>query len=93
MSRPPSQGAQHNGLTEVSQGLVAVRDFELAYRRFGSQREVALFGLMSASPSRPGKLHPEPLTDPDLTLSRHPARAITRRLPPSIEHRVPPVSG
>src|SRR5258707_10724176 len=41
-------------------------------------------------PSRPGEFHPEPLTDPDLTLSRHPARAIARRLPPSIEHRVPP---
>src|SRR6202022_1949970 len=32
-------------------------------------------------PSRPGELHPEPLTDPDLTLSRHPARATARRLP------------
>src|SRR3984893_12953848 len=28
--------------------------------------------------------------DPDVTLSRHPARAIARRLPPSIEYRVPP---
>ena len=27
-------------------------------------------------PSRPGELHPEPLTDPDLILSHHPARAI-----------------
>jgi hypothetical protein len=36
-------------------------------------------------PSRPGDLHPEPLTDPDMTLSRHPARATTRRLPPSVE--------
>ena len=44
-------------------------------------------------PSRPGELHPEPLTEPDLTLSRHPARAIARRLPPSIEHRAPPVAG
>jgi len=44
-------------------------------------------------PSRPGEFHPEPLTDPDLTLSRHPARAIARRLLPSIEHRVPPVAG
>jgi len=26
-------------------------------------------------PSRPGEFHPEPLTEPDLTLSRHPARA------------------
>src|ERR1700730_18403323 len=31
--------------------------------------------------------------DPDVTLSRHPARAIARRLPPSIEYRVPPASG
>src|SRR5437588_7062137 len=42
-------------------------------------------------PSRPGEFHPEPLTDPDLTLSRHPARATERRLPPSIEYRVPPI--
>ena len=39
-----------------------------------------------ATPSRPGEFHPEPLTDPDLTLSRHPARAIARRLPPSVEN-------
>jgi hypothetical protein len=32
-------------------------------------------------------------TDPDLTLSRHPARATARRLPPSIDYRVPPVAG
>ncbi len=37
-------------------------------------------------PSRPGEFHPEPLTDPDLTLSRHPARATARRLPPSVEN-------
>ena len=28
---------------------------------------------LTKMPSRPGELHPEPLTDPDLTLSRHPA--------------------
>src|SRR5713101_6784513 len=39
----------------------------------------------TVSPSRPGEFHPEPLTDPDLTLSRHPARATARRLPPSVE--------
>jgi len=27
-------------------------------------------------PSRPGEFHPEPLTDPDVNLSIHPARAI-----------------
>ncbi len=36
-------------------------------------------------PSRPGELHPEPLTEPDVILSHHPAHAITRRLPPSAE--------
>src|SRR6202040_4042381 len=36
-------------------------------------------------PSRPGEFHPEPLTDPDLILSHHPARVIARRLPPSAE--------
>jgi len=44
-------------------------------------------------PSRPGEFHPEPLTDPDLILSHHPARATARRLPPSIEHWVPPAAG
>jgi hypothetical protein len=35
------------------------------------------------SPSRPGEFHPEPLTDPDLSLSAHPARATLGKLPPS----------
>ena len=39
-----------------------------------------------APPSRPGEFHPEPLTDPDVTLSCHPARATARRLPPSVEN-------
>ena len=47
----------------------------------------------SKMPSRPGAFHPEPLTDPDMNLSIHPARAIARRLPPSIDYRVPPVAG
>src|SRR6476619_880820 len=44
-----------------------------------------------ALPSRPGDFHPEPLTEPDLTLSRHPARADAQRLPPYIEHRYLPL--
>src|SRR6202043_2392956 len=36
-------------------------------------------------PSRPGEFPPESLTEPDLILSHHPARAIARRLPPSAE--------
>src|SRR6202043_1672076 len=51
------------------------------------------FAQTVSEPSRPGEFHPEPLADPDLTLSRHPARATARRLPPSIEYRVPPVAG
>jgi hypothetical protein len=31
-------------------------------------------------PSRPGEFHPEPLTEPDLDLSTHPARASDERL-------------
>jgi hypothetical protein len=44
-------------------------------------------------PSRPGEFHPEPLTEPDVSLSTYPAHAIARRLPPSIDRRVPPVAG
>src|ERR1700674_1980070 len=44
-------------------------------------------------PSRPGELHPESLTDPDVILSHHPARATKRRLPPSIVDRAPPAAG
>src|SRR5713101_5603593 len=36
-----------------------------------------------ALPSRPGEFHPEPLTEPDVSLSTYPARATPRRLPPS----------
>ena len=40
----------------------------------------------------PGEFHPEPLTDPDLSLSTYPARAIARRLPPSVERRLFPAN-
>jgi hypothetical protein len=36
---------------------------------------VSLRSTVARTPSRPGEFHPEPLTDPDVTLSRHPARA------------------
>src|SRR4249920_732779 len=44
-------------------------------------------------PSRPGEFHPEPLTDPDVILSHHPARATARRLPPSVESWLAPNVG
>jgi|ERR1039458_1540632 hypothetical protein len=40
---------------------------------------------MTFMPSRPGEFHPEPLTDPDVNLSIHPARVTARRLPPSAD--------
>ena len=49
-------------------------------------------GLARADmPSRPGDFHPEPLTEPDVSLAAYPARATPRRLPPSAEtNRVHP---
>ena len=44
-------------------------------------------------PSGPGEFHPEPLTDPDLILSHHPARATARRLPPSACRGNKPMAG
>src|SRR5450631_4304551 len=41
----------------------------------------------------PGNFTPSLSQIPDVNLSIHPARAKARRLPPSIDHRVPPVAG
>src|SRR5262249_4964858 len=54
---------------------------------FPDARQMADRAMM---PTRPGDFHPEPLTDPDLSLSPHPALAIARKLPPSVERRVLP---
>jgi hypothetical protein len=59
----------------------------------GGKRRRARQGSCELLPSRPGEFHPEPLTEPDVSLSTYPARAVARRLPPSIEHRVPPAAG
>jgi hypothetical protein len=49
--------------------------------------EVALAGFSAnEGPSSPRESHPEALTDTDVRLSPHPARATHRRLPPSIEN-------
>ena len=66
------------------------RDFEA--RRSTEERTEAT-AQTSQMPSRPGELHPESLTDPDVILSHHPARATMRRLPPSIDDQVPPAAG
>ena len=44
------------------------------------------------TPSRPGESHPEPLTDPDVSLSPHPARATHEGWRLRQGSRVPPVS-
>ena len=57
-------------------------------------RQLKKEGLLRlAGPSRPGEFHPEPLTEPDVSLSTYPARATHRKLPPSAEtNRVHPAS-
>jgi hypothetical protein len=51
----------------------------------GTEADVSIPKVSILRPSRPGELHPEPLTDPDMTLSRHPARAVRERLSPFIQ--------
>ncbi len=55
----------------------------------GAPNQSGGFNRDKGLPSRPREFHPEPLTDPDLTLSHHPARAIDRRLPPSVGRQAP----
>src|SRR5215471_16778502 len=71
---PIKQTRQSNGL---SVARIEVLLFPVA----------SVMRLLDRTPSRPGELHPEPLTDPDVNLSIHPARATQRRLPPSIKTR------
>src|SRR5262245_40346850 len=47
----------------------------------------------SSVPRRPGEFHPDPLTEPYLSLSTYTARAPARRLPPSVEQWAHPVAG
>ena len=78
---------------QVVSVLVPMASTPLAYllrNRFYLGGDGAQAGQL---PSRPGEFHPEPLTEPYVNLSIHTARAIARELPPSIDHRVPPVAG
>jgi hypothetical protein len=46
-------------------------------------RRNSILRTSQSGPSRPGEFHPQPLTEPDVSLSTYPARATHRRLPPS----------
>src|SRR5204862_4660969 len=76
----------------LSRQLVRLRHLGVIKRVLGTYRYYltragrAAIAAGRRLPSRPGDFHPEPLTDPDLTLSRHPARATERRLPPPVEN-------
>jgi len=59
----------------------------LASARWGAPVAAGREARQRVLPSRPGEFHPESLTDPDVILSHHPARATKRRLPPSIVDR------
>ena len=93
----------HIGLNPETQRQMMAGDMEIELVPQGTLIErirAGGYGLGGVLPSRPGELpsrprefHPESLTDPDLILSHHPARATARRLPSSIEYRVPPVAG
>jgi hypothetical protein len=77
----PTRNSSHNSKTP-ERGLSRVSGSDM-------KLEVSIL-----RPSRPGELHPEPLTDPDMTLSRHPARAVLERLSPFIQAEgFPPVAG
>src|SRR6478752_6984670 len=65
-------------------------EFTSAFGGIADMAGLATGSTRSRMPSRPREFHPEPLTDPDLILSHHPARVTARRLPPSVERRALP---
>ena len=79
-AEPVAQPVEH---VTFNHGVLGSSPSGLTTRSKQPQHNTPLPSRPGELPSRPGELHPEPLTDPDLTLSRHPARATARRLPPS----------
>ena len=70
---------------EVCQTLVGANAAEGRAPRTGRWTSLDLDHLSRGCRVGPKEFHPGPLTEPDLILSHHPARAIARRLPPSAE--------
>src|ERR1035441_4340070 len=54
------------------------------FRCWTTSRHCADIVNVTSLPSRPGEFHPEPLTDPDLILSHHPAHRRDRILEQSL---------
>jgi len=60
---------------------------------FASSPQSGLAWFCFLLPGRPGELHPEPPTDPDVNLSIHPARATLKKAGAFRQNQgVPPVS-
>jgi len=51
----------------------------LLTKAFASSPQSGLAWFCFLLPGRPGELHPEPPTDPDVNLSIHPARATLKK--------------
>jgi hypothetical protein len=50
--------------------------------------------LEAEESSSPGEFHPQALTDPDVTVSRHPALIIQLPFPATLPYSlIPPISG
>jgi hypothetical protein len=82
-------------LENVMSLRISVGIFEEVKSTFRAQgvADTGIGGMVTHSPpSRPGELHPEPLTEPNVNLSAYPARATREgcRLP--ARQGVPPVS-
>jgi len=49
---------------------------------------------LTDEPSSPGEFHPQALTDPDVTVSRHPARIISPQSSSGLAYPLaPPITG
>src|SRR3954452_2075954 len=79
-------GARRPPGFDIAYGISTLHQRFACARLSGSHLTGSCPPFAATLPSRPGEFRPEPLTDPDLTLSRHPARATERRLPPPVEN-------
>ena len=75
----------HAILTERISSAAGAAEYEAALKRFYGLDKLDTGRPLFDLPSRPGEFHPEPLTDPDVNLSIHPARVTAPRLPPSAD--------